>query len=101
MKLSAQEKCKLAGLLARHRTPAPDGVGARPRHALPGLPEGFVREKFPGFLSFCFLGVVPKGCQMLTHLPLNMKTGGRDGLPCGQPLPRWNRGISFNRIGRS
>ena len=31
------------------------------------------------------------GCQMLTHLPLNMKTGGRDGLPFGQPLPRWSQ----------
>ena len=31
------------------------------------------------------------GCQMLTHLPLNVKTGGRDGLPFGQPLPRWGQ----------
>ena len=31
------------------------------------------------------------GCQMLTHLPLNVKTGGRDGLPCGEPLPRWDQ----------
>ena len=40
MELSAQEKCKLAGLLARYQTPDPDGVGARLGHALPGLPEG-------------------------------------------------------------
>jgi hypothetical protein len=40
MKLSAREKCKLAGLLARHQPPDPDGVGTRQRHALPGLPEG-------------------------------------------------------------
>ena len=44
MKLSAREKCKLAGLLARHQPPDPDGVGTRQRHALPGLPEGFVRS---------------------------------------------------------
>ena len=34
------------------------------------------------------------GRQMLTHLPLNVKPGGRDGLPCGQPLPRWGQRTS-------
>ena len=28
------------------------------------------------------------GCQMLTHLPLNVKPAGREGLPCGEPLRR-------------
>ena len=25
------------------------------------------------------------------HLPLNVKTGGRDGLPFGEPIPRWDQ----------
>jgi hypothetical protein len=55
MKLSAQEKCKLAGLLARHQTPDPDAVGARPRHALPGLPEGSSLSPFSCFFThFCY-----------------------------------------------
>ena len=41
------------------------------------------------------------GCQMLTHLPLNMKPGGRDGLPFGKPLPRWNQRTNGNSQKRS
>ena len=50
------------------------------------LPNDKAAGKSGGLLVHRWSFVVSRfGCQRLTHLPLNMKTGGRDGSPAGSP----------------
>ena len=48
------------------------------------LPNEKAAGKSGGLLVHRWSFIVSRfGCQMLTHLPLNVKPGGRDGLPWG------------------